>query len=146
MSGTNTQGALSVGIKFYFEGAKDNEWINVPGIQAPGSVGDKGTFKDATPVDAEGYSYIAAVPEGEDKELTFLYYPDNSAQDSLRAAADGSQTKRVKIEFTRLKKAAVFQLVFAGWAMAEPEFNEAAKFIVYGKKNTSVKTVWGAIS
>lgn len=141
----STNGALSVGIKFYLEGDTANDWVQIPGIQSPGSVGDKGTFKDATAVDEEGYTYIAAVPEGEDRELTFLYYPDNSAQETLRTTAAESKTKKVKIEFTRLKKAGVFEMVFAGWAMAEPEFNEAAKFVVYGKKNTSVKTAWSAI-
>ena len=141
----NTTGALNVGFKFYYEGA-DSQFVQVPGIQAPGSVGDKGTFKDATPVDAEGYTYISAVPEGEDKEITFLYYPDNAAQEALRTAADAGETVKVKIEFTKLAKSGTFELVLSGWAMAEPEFNEAAKFTIYAKKNTSVKTVWAAIA
>ena len=141
----STQAGLSVGIKFYLAGA-DGEFTQIPGIQSPGAVGDKGSFKDATPIDAEGYTYISAVPEGEDRELTFLFYPGNAAQEELRTAAEGNATRLVKIEFTQLAKSGTFELVFSGWAMAEPEFNEAAKFVVYAKKNTSVKTTWGAVA
>lgn len=142
----NKNAALSVGIKFFMAGETDSAFVQIPGIINPGAAGDKGTFKDCTPVDAEGYQYIAAVAEGEDRELPFYYYPSNAEQAQLQSAAERRLTKKIKLEFTKLGKSATFELVLSGWALSEPTFNEASQFVVYAKKNTSVATTWADLA
>ncbi|WP_263079224.1 hypothetical protein [Endozoicomonas sp. Mp262] len=143
---TATDASLSVGIKFYLADATGNTFTQIPGIKSPGVTGDKGTFVDATPIDVEGFKYIPALSEGEDRELTFIYYHDNTAQESLRTAAAAQETRKVKMEFTRSKKSAVFEMVLNGWALPEPEFNAATTMVVYAKKNTATPTVWSTES
>ena len=94
---TATDAALSVGIKFYLAAEDGNTFTQIPGIKSPGVTGDKGAFVDATPIDVEGFEYIPALSEGEDRELTFIYYADNTAQESLRTAAAAQARRKVKI-------------------------------------------------
>ncbi len=146
MTDTNQNAELSVGIKFHLGNEAGDSFIPIPGIKNPGATGDKGTFVDATPIDAEGFKYIAALSEGEDRELSFFYYPGNAAQQQIISAAETGATRKIKIEFTKLKKSATFEMVFNGWNLPEPEFNTATMLTIFAKKNTSFKTAWEDIS
>ncbi len=142
----NIDPALSVGIKFYLADTDGSTFTQIPGIKSPGATGDKGTFVDATPIDVEGFKYLPALSEGEDRELNFFYYPDNADQKKLCDAADAQETRKVKIEFTKLKKSATFEMVLNGWTIPEPEFNTATMMTVFAKKNTSFKTIWETVT
>ena len=88
-----------------------------------------------------GYKSIPAIAEPEDRELKFKYLRDNTAQESLRTAAKAKETRKVKVEFTPLGKSYTFEMVFAGWVIDEPEFNEEIVMTVYARKNTNIPTV-----
>ncbi len=146
MAGTNTETDLAEEVKFFLADADGTNFTQVPGSMGPGAVGDKGTFKDATTIDMAGFKSKAAKAEPEDRELKFKYIKDNTAQDSLRTAAKNMETRKVKIEFTPLAKSFTFEMVFAGWQLDEPEFNEEFVMTVFARKNTNVPTEEAALS
>ncbi|WP_299733846.1 hypothetical protein [uncultured Endozoicomonas sp.] len=146
MAGDNVESELAKGIKFFLADTDGTTFNQIPGIQSPGTVGDKGAFKDATTIDLDGYKSKAALAEPEDKELPFKYFKDNTAQDSLRTAAKNMETRKVKVQFTPLGKEYIFEMVFAGWHINEPEFNEDIVMTVFARKNTNVPTVEQDIS
>ena len=141
MAGNNLESELAKAIKFFLGSTDGKTFTQIPGIMSPGTVGDKGAFKDATTIDLDGYKSKAALAEPEDKELKFKYFKDNAAQDSLRAAAKAMTTRKVKVQFTPLGKEYIFEMVFGGWHIDEPEFNEDIVMTVFARKNTAVPTV-----
>lgn len=141
MAGDNLETELATAVKFYLADTDGTTYTQIPGNMSPGPVGDKAAFKDATTIDMDGYKSIAALAEPEDRELKFKYLKDNTAQDSLRAVAKNKETRKVKVQFTPLGKEFIFEMVFGGWQIDEPEFNEEIVMTVFARKNTNIATV-----
>ena len=141
MTGDNLDSELATAVKFYLADTDGTTFTQIPGNMSPGTIGDKGAFKDGTTIDMFGYKSIPAIAEPEDRELKFKYLKDNTAQESLRTAAKAKETRKVKVEFTPLGKSYTFEMVFAGWVIDEPEFNEEIVMTVYARKNTNIPTV-----
>ena len=149
MAGDNLETELAWEVKFYLgsdAGGDATTYTQIPGCVGPGTIGDKGTFKDSTTVDMSGFKSKPAKAEPEDREIQFKYLRDNTAQDSMRTAAKAMDTRMVKVEFGPLGKSYTFQMVFAGWVMNEPEVNEDLTMTVYARKNTNIATVEQDIS
>ena len=140
MTGNNRESEVATEVKFYLADVDGTTFTQIPGNMSPGAVGDKGAFKDATTIDLAGYKSKAALAEPEDREIQFKFFKDNSAQESLRAAAKARETRKVKVEFTPLGKAYIFEMVFSGWQIDPPEFNEDLVMTVFARKNTNIPT------
>ena len=137
----NLETELATAVKFWLADAGGTTFTQIPGSMGPGAIGDKGTFKNATTIDMDGYKSIPALAEPEDKELKFKYLKNNVAQEGLRTAAKNRETRKVKVQFTPLGKEYIFEMVFAGWQIDEPEFNEEIAMTVFARKNTNIPTV-----
>ena len=139
-TGTNLESELANEIIFNLADADGTTFNQIPGCLGPGPVGDKPAFKDATTIDMKGYKSKAALAEPEDREVKFKYLRDNTAQDDIRSVAKNKETRLVRIDFIPLGKSYTFEMVFGGWQLDEPEFNEDINMTIFARKNTNVPT------
>ena len=109
---------------------------------AIGVTGTTASFVECTRLLDTEKKFITDLPEGPDKEFTFLDDPSDLDMQAFIAKAEAFDVVKMRIEFPN-NRAADMIIVLAGWSMQELDKGKPMYIKVSGKQNA---ITWGTVT
>lgn len=110
-------------------------WFLIVGARQIGGAGEEAPLVDITALDQSGKSYIAGIPDGEEKEIVCNYEKNNADQLKFRTAARNRESGHSLRIVYKDGTQAEFGVTFLGFKMNETSQEEAVQFTVKCKQN-----------
>lgn len=127
LAGTHSQFSLDNG----------QTWQPLKGLQQISAVGNKASTQDQTTIDDEAKRYMGAIKDGEDRDMEFLYYKEDTDQEALRTAANALKVVKIKHQWKN-GVVATYEMALLGWSVSEGTVDDLMKFTISGKLNGDV--------
>ena len=129
---------LAAGTKIQYEDPSNpGTYKDIPQVIKIPPMGNKGEFKETTPIDKVEAEYVAGRRKGEDLVIEGNDVPGNADQAEFLSLADASTTVNMRA-ITTTGRQGDFSLVLNGWKMNEPDGENQLTWSVFAMKTGTV--------